>query len=197
MPSPIHLTEAVIHSGASRASFERGKQYYGDGVISDASISGNTISALCRGNSAPHYKVRAVLDDAGVQYASCTCEYDLGGYCKHIVALLLTYIHNFESFEPLRSPQDLLSALDRDEMAALLVKLMQKSDAVQRNVEKWVAAKDKSKAPTHGKRTGATAKRKPVDTTPYRQHLRTVIRGANETYNPYNESENERDHRCL
>ncbi len=38
----------------------------------------------------PYYQVSVTLADAGgIADASCTCPYDWGGYCKHIVAVLL------------------------------------------------------------------------------------------------------------
>ena len=37
-----------------------------------------------------------MLDDGGIGSATCTCPYDWGGYCKHIVAVLLTVLHGNE-----------------------------------------------------------------------------------------------------
>jgi uncharacterized Zn finger protein len=51
-----------------------------------------------------------VLDDSGVVEASCTCLYEYGGYCKHIVAMLLAYMHDPDSFEQRADPRDLLKA---------------------------------------------------------------------------------------
>jgi len=48
--------------------------------------------ADCEGSYTYHLRVE--LDEGGIQSAFCTCPYDYAGYCKHIVALLLTYIHN-------------------------------------------------------------------------------------------------------
>jgi catalase-peroxidase len=38
--------------------------------------------------------------------ASCSCPYDCGGECKHIVALLLTYLHQEEEFSEQKSSQE-------------------------------------------------------------------------------------------
>ena len=38
------------------------------------------------------YRVSVELMEGEIAYAFCTCPYDHGGDCKHIVALLLTYM---------------------------------------------------------------------------------------------------------
>jgi uncharacterized Zn finger protein len=37
------------------------------------------------------YQVSIRLHDGGIADAHCTCSYDRGGYCKHIVAVLLKF----------------------------------------------------------------------------------------------------------
>jgi hypothetical protein len=81
------LTEAVIRAGANEKSFQRGRELYRSGAISNASIQGQSLSGECEGNESPFYKVRVELDGGGIRTAMCTCPYDFGGYCKHIVAL--------------------------------------------------------------------------------------------------------------
>ena len=96
--STIKLTDAIIRAGANEKSFARGRELYRHEAISDAAIQGNALTGLCEGAQSPFYKVRAELDAGGVRAASCSCDYDYGGYCKHIVALLLTYAHEPERF---------------------------------------------------------------------------------------------------
>jgi uncharacterized Zn finger protein len=85
------LTEDMIRSYTSDQSFERGHEYYHSGTIYNAIREGNTLLADCEGTYTYHLRVE--LDEGGIQSASCTCPYEFGGYCKHIVALLLTYVH--------------------------------------------------------------------------------------------------------
>jgi|GEM_PF-364649 len=185
MSPTVHLTEGTIRSAASRESFERGRQYYEEGAISGATISGNslvTLSARCAGTSAPYYWVRAVLDAAGVQSATCTCPYEFGGYCKHIVALLETYIHEPESFEPRPSPDELLKALERADLEALLTQLMQADEAVQRQVERWVTTKEATKAPDQAGKADTKTKPKSLKVDPYRGRLQSAIERAHGRY---------------
>ena len=47
--------------------------------------------------------------------ANCSCPYDWGGYCKHIVAVLLAYLHEPEKVTERPSVDELLADLGRDD----------------------------------------------------------------------------------
>lgn len=101
MASPT-LTEASIRAGATGKSFARGLELFRRGAVSQTAIQGDTISGVCEVTETPFYTVRAELDGGGVRSASCTCPYEFGGYCKHIVAPLLPELrvrlrHRFQS----------------------------------------------------------------------------------------------------
>jgi len=119
-----NLTESMIRAGADPQSFQRGEALYEDDAISNGSLQGNTLSGDCEGTSAPYYRVRVTLDEAGIREADCTCPYEYGGYCKHIVALLLAYLHHPKRFAIRQDPADLLSDLSRDDLLALTIKLL-------------------------------------------------------------------------
>lgn len=88
-------TEADIRAGAASQSYQRGAQYYRDGYVSQLARRGNLLTAEVEGSTLPFYQVSVMLADAGgIADASCTCPYDWGGYCKHIVAVLLSGLHN-------------------------------------------------------------------------------------------------------
>ncbi len=96
------LTLKQIRTGATAQSFARGEEYYNNGAIFDPVMHGDEIEGSCEASSQPEpYQVRVKLGNDGIAEASCTCEYEYGGVCKHIVALLLTYEHS------LVSPRDL------------------------------------------------------------------------------------------
>jgi len=92
------LIDSAIRAGASEKSFSRGQELYRNGAISDAAIQGNTLIGHCEGEQSPFYQVRAELGGGGLRSASCNCDHNFGGYCKHIVSLLLTYAHKPELF---------------------------------------------------------------------------------------------------
>lgn len=164
------LTEAVIRAGANDKSFQRGRELYRSGAVSNAAIQGRTLSGECEGNESPFYKVRAELDDGGIRSAACTCPYDFGGYCKHIVALLLAYAQKPKQFAARREPAELLAGLTREQLLALVTKLLRE----QPDLYGWVEAALASPAAS-GKAKSKTAKRKRVDTAVYQRRVRAVM----------------------
>ena len=116
------LTENAILSYTSGRSFARGLEYYHSGAIYNTIRLGNTLLADCEGTYTYHLRVE--LADGGVGSASCTCPYEFDGYCKHIVALLLTYIHKPGEFVERKALPVLLGNMDKTALVAILTKLV-------------------------------------------------------------------------
>lgn len=163
MESP-RISESMIRAGAGRESFRRGEQYYRDGAISNAAIQGTLLSGECAGTYAPYYHVQVQLDEAGIAESFCTCPYEFGGYCKHIVALLLTYVHNPKSFVVRKPPAELLAGLSHDELAAILTKLMQEQPELSGRIEALTFVP-----------MGSKKKHKKVDVDVYRRHILGIV----------------------
>ncbi|MCG2788113.1 MAG: SWIM zinc finger family protein [Anaerolineae bacterium] len=115
------LTESAIRSYASAQSFERGREYYQSGAIYNTVREGSTLLAECVGSEI--YRLRISLDEGGIQSANCTCPYEMGGYCKHLVALLLTYIHKPDEFTERKTIPALLENVDKAALIVILSKL--------------------------------------------------------------------------
>jgi uncharacterized Zn finger protein len=164
------LTESMIRASASAQSFQRGQEYYEGGAISNTAIQGNVLTGECEGTSAPYYSVRVDLDEGGVAAAYCTCPYEFGGYCKHVVALLLTYLHDPQQFAIRAEPTDLLADLDRDDLAALMTKLLRDRPELY----DWVEAAISTPASKHKTRK---SKHKTVDAEVYRRQIRGIVHG--------------------
>jgi len=117
--SPMTLDQ--IRARATEQSFARGESYYHSGAIFDTVRRGSELEGRCEGSDYAPYHIRVVLDGAGnIDTASCTCPYDWGGDCKHIVALLLTFLHEPESFEARAPVQDTLAARSKEDLIALI-----------------------------------------------------------------------------
>jgi uncharacterized Zn finger protein len=164
------LTEAVIRAGANDKSFQRGRELFRGGAISNAAIQGQTLSGECEGNESPFYKVRVELDSSGIRSATCTCPYDFGGYCKHVVALLLTYAQKPKQLSVRQEPTELLSDLTREQLLALVARLLRE----QPDLYEWVEAALTLPAAS-GKAKSKTAKRKRVDTAVYQRRVRGIM----------------------
>jgi len=130
------LTESLIRTGASDKSFARGQELFRSGAISHPTIRGNTLTGMCEGTGSPFYRVRAEVDGGGIRSAHCACPFEFGGYCKHLVALLLAYARAPQRFAISRTPAELLADLSREQLLTVLVKLLDEqpdfSDRIRR-----------------------------------------------------------------
>lgn len=135
-------SEADVRAGAASQSYQRGAQYYLDGYVSELTRRGNQLTAQVEGSTLPYYQVSVTLADAGgIVNASCTCPYDWGGYCKHIVAVLLAALH---STGVVVKPdlETLLAALTEKQLRSVLRALAERRPELIADIERevqWLA----------------------------------------------------------
>ena len=135
----VQLTEEIIQGRASDQSYQKGREYYRSGAIYNPSwqptAGAVVLTAQCEGSTAPSYRLRVELDTGGVRSASCTCPYDWGGDCKHIIALLLMYLHKRAEFSEQKSVMDLLAGMEKDSLAALIARLVERNPDLYDEIE--------------------------------------------------------------
>ena len=140
----IPLSEKIIHERTTEQSFQKGLDYYLSGAIYDPTQQsipdGVMLMATCEGSSAPSYRLSVHIDAGGIRSASCTCPYDWGGDCKHIVALLLTYLRQPEKFTEQQSVPELLTGLEKEALAAIIIRLVERNPDVYDELEIIVPA---------------------------------------------------------
>lgn len=132
------LDEDVIRQNSSPQSFERGLDYYRRGLVLSVIRRGEELRAEVVGSEFAPYDVRVVFDAAGAVEAWCSCPYDWGGWCKHIVATLLSATHEPDSVRDQPAIEEVLSDLDREELQGILLRLADRdprlADAIEREV---------------------------------------------------------------
>lgn len=167
-PNLAPLTEASIASCTDSGSFSRGRRYKRAGHIFDAVRRGSTLRAQCHGSRPHPYLVEATLALAGEATpsnpVSVSCDCPRGGFCKHIVALLLTWVDAPESFAPRPAIATLLADKSRDDLIALVELLL-------RN-EPWLEQLVEVPLPVAG-----VVSDTPVDEVAIRQQIDAVFRG--------------------
>lgn len=118
MPS---LTETAIRQRTSPESFSRGVEYFRRGAVVRRTRRGDLLQAEVEGSSYQPYQVTVRLDPLGILEAACSCPYEWGGDCKHIVATLLACLNDPNDMEVLPSLESMLDPLDRDQLRELLL----------------------------------------------------------------------------
>ncbi len=163
------LQQTQIRQRATAKSYERGENYYQSKAIFDTVHQGDEIKGLCEGSSYQPYQVRAILNkDGNIVVTSCTCEYDQGGDCKHIVALLLTYLREPELFEQRAPVEDQLAERSQEELISLIRQMVERYPDLQTLIDR--------------PRPSQQPKDKPVDTTPFRRELQQALRNFEGNY---------------
>jgi uncharacterized Zn finger protein len=161
------LTEAHVRELASEKSFDRGEAYYHDGSVLEPVRQGRDLRAQCQGSDYEPYQVSATLGKSGIAETSCTCPYDYGGICKHIVALLLTYVHEPQAFRPIPPLATLLAGRSREELIALVGEMIKREPELLSLVELSVE-------------TEQAARGNPPDVSVYRRQARRALRHESE-----------------
>jgi SWIM zinc finger len=129
------LSEADIQAFTDDKSYQKGYDYYLNRSIIEPILSESVLRAFCHGSDRNPYRVEAALLPAGEtsarKLAATSCSCPRGGFCKHLVALLLTWLHQPESFIVRKGLIGRLSMKSHEELVALLEQLIQR----QRDVE--------------------------------------------------------------
>jgi len=166
MPTP-RLTEALIRRMASEASFHRGTAYYRKGAVLRVTRRGDVLQAEVEGSAYKPYRVRVELGARGVVSASCSCPYEWGDLCKHIVAVLLTYIREPDTIQERPPVEELLAELSREELQELLTQLI----AERPHLTDWLEGRLAMKAAV---RPGG---RRLLDPAPFRRQAQAILNG--------------------
>jgi len=171
MPNLGVVSEATVRQRASGESYARGEEYLERGAVVRLARRGEHLLAEVEGSGYEPYQVTVTFDAFGVREAVCTCPYEWGGDCKHIVAALLATLRTPEAVEERVPVADLLGALDRDQLAALLLRLVEMRPDLTDTVEALATAAP----PAGGAEPGARIRATPVDSQAYRRQVSAAV----------------------
>lgn len=153
-------------------------------MVQQLLLRGDTLTAAVEGSQYEPYQVSIRFAGKEIVDANCTCPYDWGGWCKHIVATLLAARQEPEHIEARPPVTTLLEGLDGDQLAALLLELVAEQPGLVDAIESWLA---QERLATIG--TPATARpaatvsalpptiAPPLDKKVMRQEVRQALRG--------------------
>ncbi|MBW4622405.1 MAG: SWIM zinc finger family protein [Cyanosarcina radialis HA8281-LM2] len=174
MPLPP-ITEDTIRHHANANSFSRGQAYYDSGAVLDIVQRDDRIQAAIEGSEARPYRVNLQFDAGGITAASCSCLYNYDGWCKHIVATLLTCIRQPDAITVRPSLAQLLDRLDHLQTQRLVQDLVQEHPELIDTIDDRVALLTlPTPAPAKTPKTRRTA----IDPAPFRRQVRQIIRAA-------------------
>jgi uncharacterized Zn finger protein len=166
------VREETIRALATPESFARGHCYFGDGAVSDLIRCVDRLTAEVEGSEFAPHEVSIRLHDGGVAEARCSCPYDWGGYCKHIVAALLKFAHVTTHVIEHKPITELLRGLDQ----AQLIELLEKRAESDSELAAWIDAELATTVETLSPRDQkASRRRTAVDPEPVPEHARNLL----------------------
>ena len=118
-----HLTEKTIKALVDGKSFARGYNYYNHDAVSDVIQRGTIITAEVEGSHDEPYNIQITWGVAGIEETHCTCPYDWGDTCKHIVATLLVVLHDTQQIEVKPELHTLLDKLSDSQLRQIVLKV--------------------------------------------------------------------------
>ena len=163
-----HLTEKDVENYIPDPYFQRGRNYYHSGAIFDTVRRGSRIEGYCEGSASEPYHVVVTLDENGIVGDSCTCPMD--GDCKHVVALLLAWVHKPEEFSERQPVDSALADKSKDELVALVQAMLTRVPELERLLD----------LPMPNKSGKDGQRRTRVDAETYRRQIRYAMRDADD-----------------
>ncbi len=130
-----HLTESDIRNWTDDVYFQRGQKYYKQGAIYDGRKQGMTLKSKCSGSQAPFYRQEVLFNNRGIESAECSCPVGEGGYCKHTVALLLSWVNNPDSFQESESLDRVLEKRSKTELIAIFKEMLEQDPDLESLLE--------------------------------------------------------------
>jgi len=129
------ITEEMIRRESTAESFRRGEDYLHIGAVTSLTQRGSILCSEVEGSQYTAYHVEVVFGARGVATASCTCPYDWGGWCKHIIATLLTCVRRPERIQNRPEMAEILAGLDREQLQNVLLQIAAREPALADEIE--------------------------------------------------------------
>lgn len=139
MQDPMHvpeLTEAFIREHTTPGSYERGREYYENGVVQHLEYSAREINARVKGSYYVPYAVHVSFDAQGITEVECTCPFHEGSWCKHIAATLFAILNEDADAPSHETVETRLEALSREQLIALIERLIALDSTVADRVKR-------------------------------------------------------------
>lgn len=140
-----------IRELCTESSYDRGLEYFTQGRVTNLQRFGNKITAIVSGTS--DYRITIRVDKKDIE-ASCTCPYDWGGCCKHIVATLLALSEDYHEIDKKGEEEEenieaILSSISLDELKGFLIKEFAENHLLREHFAIYFSSKGSKRRSIH------------------------------------------------
>ena len=119
------LSKSDIMRWIGSASFMRAQTYVRDGSMVYLRQTGEQLKAHCQEYMGPPYQVEVNFSADEIVAGSCSCPMGSGGQCKHVGALLITWLEEPEAFRRVESLEVSLEQRSKAELVLFIRQLVQ------------------------------------------------------------------------
>ncbi len=179
MTSPV-FDEKLVRALATAESFARGRDYARRGAVFRMVRRGDRLTAEVEGSEVAPYDVTIDLHHGGVARTRCSCPYDWGDICKHVVAVLLQYLDAPDAVVKRPSLADVLRDVDRETLSALLIARAE----IDQGLALWIEAELAADA---GGSLATGSRRTVIDPEPIRRQAEALLSGRISTRRSWND----------
>ena len=127
MSSELSLNTQSIRQHADAKVHARGEKLVASGAVQTVARRDDLLTATVAGSGYAAYAVSMQIKDGVPEWAGCTCPYDQGGWCKHIVAVALYAAAHPEEVTVEETVPELLAALTAPDLVRLITELAEAS----------------------------------------------------------------------
>ena len=167
------ISETTIRHHATSNSLSRGEDYYQRGAVTNLAQRGNTICAAVEGSEVTPYCISLQFDSGGIAAVRCTCPYDYEGWCKHTVAVALTWVRQPERVELRPTLPQLLDRLNHVQTQRLVQALVEDRPELIDAIDCQVMLLFNPVPPAQ---MSAPRRRTTVDVAPFRRQVKHLLR---------------------
>jgi uncharacterized Zn finger protein len=129
------ILEIDVQNWVGTKSYQKGYRYFEDEAILNPRLRGPSLIAECQGSQPTPYRVEIRLGTEGIAWGNCTCPAGEGGHCKHAAALLLTWLHQPETFVEVPELDKLLESRSQDELISLIQQMVSRHPDLEQMLE--------------------------------------------------------------
>lgn len=129
------IREDDIQQWVGDKAFQRGYRYFEEEAILNPRRRGDCLISECQGSQTTPYRVEIHFDETHIREGCCSCPAGDGGHCKHVAALLLTWLHNPDEFVEVPELEQVLETSTKDELVELIQDMIARHPDLEQLVE--------------------------------------------------------------
>ena len=143
------VSEETISDWVGSRSFQLGRNYFEDEAIFDLRRQGSSLKACCQGSMPQPYRLGVAFGTEGIEEANCSCPVGDGGHCKHVGALLLTWLDQPDAFRVVAELGAHLEQRSKSELIALIKQMLQLQPDLETLLEVALPGGDRGSTPVN------------------------------------------------